>query len=260
MVPIDLADSMRFEPASRGITLVCSDPTLPTDDRNLVVRAAKALASKFSVRKGVKIVLEKRIPIGGGLGGGSSNAATTLQALNQLWRIGAMEPVLRKIGAQLGADVPFFLQRQPAVCTGRGDQIWPLNNWDALRHCWFFLANPGFGVATKWAYEHWGARQLKQGMSMERRPALTLPLEVTKVARLFENSLEAPVFAKFPILALLKAVMLRNGALGATMSGSGATMFGLVEERSEGVRLAKVLRTRFGAGLWTYVARCHFVT
>ncbi len=260
MIPLSLADSMTFERAEKGIRLNCSDLTLPTDERNLVVRAALALQKKFGVRAGARIMLRKSVPVGGGLGGGSSNAATTLVALNQFWKLGANDAELLEIASALGSDVAFFLQSKPALCEGRGEIVTSVECVGALSKCWFVLVNPSFGVSTKWAYQHSGAKKVPSPKSKVQSPksevlGVALPEDVGKLARLLENSLEKPVFTKFPLLALLKRSLLRHGALGAAMSGSGATVFGIVRSRADGDRVARALRAEFGPTLWTCVAR-----
>lgn len=236
MLPLALADEMRFAPA-RNIVLECDHADVPKDENNLAVRAAHALKERFGVRRGAKIFLHKRIPVGGGLGGGSSNAATTLVALNRLWNLGATDAELRQIAVALGSDVAFFLDPRPSLCLGRGEIVTPAANAAKWERCWFLLANPGFGVSTKWAYEHYDARPI---------PTPKSPIR---------NSLEPTVFAKFPILALLKSALRRHGARAATMSGSGATVFGIVRSRAEGQRIARKLQEEFGPTLWRCVTR-----
>lgn len=246
MLPLDFGDTMTFEPRPTGIALECSDPRLPVDDRNLVVRAAKLFGTR-----GAKITLQKRTPLAAGLGGGSSNAATTLLALNQ----GESPAALNALAAQLGSDINFFLAGGAALCRGRGELVEPVA---CKLTAAILLANPGFGISTKWAYESWA----KAAELIGHPPEVSLLLralaedDLEAVCRSLYNSLEAPSVGKFPVLALLKDAMRDGGAGGALMSGSGATVFGLFAGAAAAEACAAHLRQEFGPSLWTMVA--HF--
>ncbi len=221
--PVALCDTLRFERAGGGIELTCSDPRLPTDAGNLVHRAAQAFRDAAGITDGVRLHLEKRIPHAAGLGGGSGNAATTLLGLNELFEAPLSAARLHDLGANLGSDVPFFLQDRPALATGRGEQLQPLDFFPSLRGLAFLLVHPGFGISTAWAY-----------------PA-------------FYNSLEAPALDKYPVLGLYLEFLRGQGAVAALMSGSGSTTFALVESVAAGDRLAEHFRNRFGLSCWTAV-------
>jgi len=249
MLPLDFGDQIALQPSKTGITLACDDPRLPTDDSNLVVRAAKALAAK----KGVKISLKKRTPLAAGLGGGSSNAATTLLGLNRLWKLKASPRQLHTLAASLGSDINFFMAGGAALCHGRGQIIEPAP-------CKFsgaiLLANPGFGISTKWAYESW-ARAVAESRLTAPPPEVSLLLralaedDLAGVSRGLFNSLEAPSIRKFPVLELIKDSMRDNGAAGALMSGSGATVFGLFPDTKLAKASARKVREQFGPNMWT---------
>lgn len=255
MAPLDFGDTLTFEPAGRGITMSCDNPALPTDDTNLVVRAAKKLAGCFGVTKGAHITLTKRAPLAAGVGGGSSNAAYTLLGLNTLWNLNATEAQLHEIAASLGSDINFFLTGQTALCRGRGEQVQPVAF--GLKAC-VLLVNPGFGISTKWAYESWAKSVNRLTV---RPPDVTLLLRALKENDLagatgaLYNSLEAPSVGKFPVLELLKASMRRQGAAGALMSGSGASVFGLFAEEADEQEAAVTVRREFGPSMWTQVCR-----
>jgi 4-diphosphocytidyl-2-C-methyl-D-erythritol kinase len=151
--PIRVFDRLTFARTARGIGLSCSAPGLPTDGRNLVVRAAAMFLEAAGIKDGVRMELEKNIPLAAGLGGGSGNAATTLLGLNELFGEPLTPTQLQVIATALGSDVPFFLQGQPALATGRGERIEPLEPFPALRGAAFVLIHPGFGIATAWAYQ-----------------------------------------------------------------------------------------------------------
>src|SRR5688572_18849063 len=152
MHPLPLHDTLRFSLARCGVELDTNVPGLPVDERNLVVRAANAFLAAARIQAGLRINLEKRVPLAAGLGGGSSDAAMTLDALNQLFDHPLSPEEVRALAAGLGSDVPFFLQRHPAIATGRGEQIEPITDpLRALGGKCALLVYPGFGVPTAWA-------------------------------------------------------------------------------------------------------------
>jgi 4-diphosphocytidyl-2-C-methyl-D-erythritol kinase len=260
MAALSLADEMRFDLKPTGLSLECDEPGVPTDDTNLALRAARALQQKRGVNKGAHIVIRKRTPVGGGMGGGSSNAATALLALNQLWQLDASLAELQAIAATLGSDVPFFLQPGVALCRGRGEIIEPLgkDRCGSLRDAAVVLLNPGFGVSTPWAY-----RSYAKGGGAEAEPKRSIsPLlnvlargDVPGVASQLYNSLEATVFHKYPILGIFKQSLIEAGAIGALMSGSGATVFGLCENEESAEQVRTRITEKFGVRLWVHVAR-----
>lgn len=259
MAALSLADELRFESRPHGVTLECNLAGVPTDDTNLAVRAAKVLQAEFGVAHGVHIVLCKQTPMGGGMGGGSSNGAATLTGLNRLWNLGASTDRLRALAATLGSDVPFFIEPTVAVCRGRGEVIEPIppDRCRALRGAGVVLLNPGFGVPTPWAYQSFAAR----GGAAAEAPRDVKPFldalagnDARSLAAHLTNSLEAPVFHKYPVLEMLKHSLLEAGAIGAMMSGSGATVFGLCENVAHAESVRSNITARYGASLWTHVA------
>ncbi len=152
MHPVPLHDELTFQRGGAHLRLACDDPTLPIDGRNLVMRAAALFLAEAGISDGVSIHLRKHIPIAAGLGGGSGNAATTLLALNELFGQPLTGADLTRLATTLGSDVPFFLQDRPALATGRGEVITPLEPCAALRGAHLILAHPGFGISTPWAY------------------------------------------------------------------------------------------------------------
>jgi 4-diphosphocytidyl-2-C-methyl-D-erythritol kinase len=258
MAPLELADRLTLQLRKTRITLECETPELPADDSNLAVRAARALAGAFNVEKGVKITLAKRIPIAAGLGGGSSNAAAVLQGLNQLWNLGATNETLRALAADIGSDVSFFLGRGAAVCRGRGERVEPA---PCRLSATVLLVNPGFGISSRWAYETWS--KTPPVPQLTAPPAAVSLLvralaedDLPGVARSLFNALERPAIRKFPVLQLLKEAMIADGAAGALMSGSGATVFGLFAERRQAESCGQRIRAEFGPSMWTQVTKC----
>src|ERR1035438_9684623 len=220
MQPVNLFDDIHFERGENGIQLTCDEPTLPVDSKNLVHRAAAGFLSAAKIPSGVKIRLEKKIPLAAGLGGGSGNAATTLLALNELFGQPLSGAKLRELAAALGSDIPFFLQNQPALATGRGEKIQPLEPFPALLGKAFFLIHPGFGISTPWAYQNLARfpEALNGTPGRARKLISKLQTGDLPAARAeFFNSLEAPALDKFPVLALYQEFLRENGALAALL-------------------------------------------
>jgi len=240
MVPISLADTLTLEANDEpGIAFTCSDTSLPCDDSNLVVRAARRFFETAPLEPAVRIHLAKAIPHGAGLGGGSSDAATTLTGLNQFFGLPLAPEALHALAAELGSDVPFFLAGGAAVCRGRGERVEPVPFPHQLP---LLLIKPGFGVPTPWAYSRW-------------RDALEIP-GISYAPQLFSwgrlvNDLERPVFEKHLFLAILKRWLLEQPeTTGALMSGSGSTCFAVLRDAADGPALEARAREAFGAA-WT---------
>ena len=243
MHPVGVCDTLHFQRKAVGISLSCDNPEVPTDATNLVHRAAVLFFESGKIKEGVDIRLEKKVPVGGGLGGGSANAAVTLLALNELY--GKPLSDLHALAGQLGSDVPFFLQSRPALATGRGEKIEPLNAFPALKAKWFLLVYPGFGVPTAWAYKNLQPPYGKPGKGAELVKALNQTLSAS-----FYNSLEQPVLRKYPLLQLFQEFLKENGALVAMMSGSGSTTFAICADESQARALEGKIQEKFGP-LWT---------
>ena len=253
MQPVSFCDRLILSKAASGIQLTCSHPNLPVDATNLVYRAAAAYLEAAGVRDGVRIDLEKRIPLAAGLGGGSGNAATTLLGLNELFG-GPLPPErLHALAAALGSDVPFFLQTKPALATGRGEKVIPLEPFPALRNAVLMLIHPGFGISTAWAYQNLARFPEALNGQPGRAARLVKSLQGADLAaagREFYNSLEAPALEKYPLLFLFQEFLRAHGAAATLMSGSGSTTFALFENRSKAGLAAEKFREKFGANCW----------
>ena len=256
MHPVNLFDEIRFERGGNGIQLTCDDPALPVDSKNLVFRAADAFLKLHNLRDGVRIHLQKKIPLAAGLGGGSGNAATTLLALNELFDRPLSTAKLSELAAALGSDVPFFLQDRPALATGRGEKIRPLDFFPALRGGAFLLIHPGFGISTAWAYQSLARFPAALNGRRGRADKLVSSLQagdLRAAAGEFYNSLEAPALEKYPVLALFQEFLRANGAPAALMSGSGSTTFALAENKTAAEALMEKFKSKFGQNCWTAV-------
>ena len=254
--PVNVFDELTIERVGSGVVLSCSDPNLPTDGRNLIHRAATTFLQTAKISDGVKIRLEKRIPLAAGLGGGSGNTAVTLLALNELFGHPLSGVKLNELAGAIGSDVSFFLQTRPALATGRGEKIQPLDLFPAFEGKAFLLIHPGFGISTPWAYQN--LAHFPEALSGKSGRAVRLIANLqthnwSTIGQSFYNSLEAPAFNKFPILELYQECLLENGALAALMSGSGSTTFAVVENVARGKSLEEKFKSRFGDNCWTAV-------
>jgi 4-diphosphocytidyl-2-C-methyl-D-erythritol kinase len=246
MAPISLFDRLTIEEDAGNrdnVDFSCDDPSLPTGQDNLVVRAAKLFREATKVGAGFKIALKKEIPHGAGLGGGSSDAASTLLGLNELFGTGLEEKQLMVLAAQLGSDVPFFIVRSAAICRGRGEIVVRTSLPVKLK---LLLVKPDFGVPTPWAYRKWkDAREL---------PGVQYGAQEFGGVRLV-NDLERPVFEKFILLGHLKTWLRRQPEVGAAlMSGSGSTVFALLRENADAEKLSARVHEKIDPTLWTHAA------
>jgi 4-diphosphocytidyl-2-C-methyl-D-erythritol kinase len=240
MAPVAIRDTLDIERRDGGgIEFTCSDATLPTDGTNLVVRAARAFFGATGTGPDVRIFLQKEIPHGAGLGGGSSDAAATLLALDALFETHLPHAELTRIAAEIGSDIPFFLARGVAWCRGRGERVEPCVLPGALP---LLLIKPPFGVPTPWAYQRW-----RDSVEIPGVPYAPQALGgITLV-----NDLERPVFGKFIQLAEMKRWLLgQPEAAGALMSGSGSTLFAVLREKADGPALLEKARAQFGPHAW----------
>jgi 4-diphosphocytidyl-2-C-methyl-D-erythritol kinase len=258
MHPVGLYDRLRFDRAGRDIKLTCNDPILPVHSKNLVFRATALFLKKAAINEGVRIHLDKHIPISAGLGGGSGNAATTFLALNELFGHPLAPATLQEMAAALGSDVPFFLQNRPALATGRGDIIKPLEYFPAMRSAHIVLIHPGFGISTSWAYQQLGRFPEAQNGRAGRAGKLAALLRAgdrVGAGREFYNSLEAPALHKYPLLELFQQFLRENGAWAALMSGSGSTTFALADSKETAEHLLENFKAKFGVKCWTAVVK-----
>ena len=239
MTPISLYDALNIEKRSSGIEFECDDASIPGGDENLVVRAANAFLAATNTTGGVSVQLRKQIPHGAGLGGGSSDAASTLLALNQLFDTNLRREALAKLAEPIGLDVPFFIFASAALCRGRGELISPQRLADTFP---LLLLKPEFGVPTPFAYSHWQT-------STEIPDIKYAPQEYR--GHIFINDLERPVFEKFVFLARIKTWLLGQPEVAAAlMSGSGSTIFAVLKSRGDAEPLAERAKNELDPKLW----------
>lgn len=253
MHPVRLCDRLTFERVGSSIELSCNHPELPANSRNLVWRAAEGFLKAANIREGVRIHLEKKVPLAAGLGGGSGNAGITLTGLNELFGGVLDASQLTHIAGSLGSDIPFFLQDKPALATGRGETIEPLDFFPALQGLYIILVHPGFGISTPWAYQQLAnfpeALNGRKGRAQNLINRLRTD-DFKTAGGEFYNSLEAPALKKYPLLVLFQEFFRENGAT-ALMSGSGSTTFALIQGQAAAGNVLEQFKGKFGADMWT---------
>lgn len=232
---INLCDTIQLEERPQGAEIVTNCQELPTDSRNLVYRACLRLQESFNIERGVKIKIDKKIPLGAGLGGGSSNAAVTLIGLTHLWRLSLDRIHLYDIARELGADVPYFLMGGSCLGMGRGDELYPLAD---LPRWWVVLVVSPFSLSTSEVYQRANLVLTKEKNNSSMRGFFLMECDVE---RIMVNDLEEVVFADYPSLRRLKEELKELGAKGSLMSGSGPTIYGLFKMYKEAKKAQKSL-------------------
>lgn len=239
---ISVYDTIRFSlKKERKISITTNQPGLPIGKSNLVYRAAQTILTRSDYQGGISIHIDKRIPLGAGLGGGSSNAATTLKALNHLLEVGLSRKEMMALGVQIGADVPFFFFKEAAIATGIGERLKEIG----LPILWYVLIYPNFEVSTRWAYQN--CRLTKKKYRFKIQEFLTTPEEVSKMLM---NDLEEVVSEKFPQIDLMKQNLISAGAIGSLMTGSGPTVFGIFSNRGDASKAYKKVTYQIRGNGW----------
>ncbi len=235
LVPISLYDEIeiqkfksdndRAESSRTRIEVTCDHPLVPAGRQNIAFRAADLIMKAADINQRVSLHIHKNIPVGAGLGGGSSDAAAILVALNRLFRLGYSIRKIEKLGLLLGADVPFFIRGRPARARGIGERLTPLVKF---RRFWLVILYPGFPVSTAWVYGKLHPKLTKSKVNTSIIASLRSFAEIRKV---LVNDLEAVTIGKYPRIGLLKERLRREGAVGVLMSGSGSSVFGIFANR-----------------------------
>lgn len=244
MQKIELSDRILFEAGGRGIQIECPGSPLPADETNIAYKAAAVLFNHINDQPGIRITIEKRIPAAAGLGGGSSDAATVLKGLNELFGYNLNREELISLGEKIGADVPFFLVDGTAWAFGKGERLETAENIPAM---WLVLVNPGFEVSTKSVYEGLKMGLTKGGLKF----SIPKFFSIQDIAQGLRNDLERVTLKRHPVLAQIKEHLVRCGAIGALMSGSGPTVFGIFTGQKEAEKSAAEFKR---AGNWSVFA------
>ena len=234
---ISVADELDFELLDRGIELRCTHPLMPLDETNLIYRAAQLVLETTGSDKGVRVTIRKHLPMAAGLGGGSSNAAVTLLALQRLWGVELETPDLFRLGARLGADVPFFFLGGTCVGVGRGDEVYPTVDIEAG---FLLLVNAGIAVPTREVYGNLPSELTNPGAVTKMPISLSAAYDALSGSHqrngeffpTLHNDLEPPVLLRHPLLREIKQRLLQGGAQGVLMSGSGSTIFAFFDSEA----------------------------
>ncbi len=256
---IDLADELTLEPQAGALTLTCDDPSLPLDETNLVLRAARVLQQASRSRRGARLHLAKRIPIAAGLGGGSSDAAATLSGLNEVWELGLTREVLSELAVELGSDVPFFLSCSAfAIGRGRGERCEALSDGPTLTQV---LVTPEARLSTRAIYEDF-ARQPAASSTLTASGTSSTMLvhalrngSLSELAKGFRNDLQPLAIRRCPVSSVIQRRLRELHCLGTLVSGSGPSVFGLCSDLAHGQEVVKLLRTEPGAAWRVEIVR-----
>lgn len=242
MQTISLYDELEIRKVKQpGIQVKTNLYYLPTNENNLVYRAAKLLMDEFGIDGGVAIHLQKKIPVAAGMAGGSSDAAAVLWGVNQMYGLGLSRKDLMERGVRLGADVPYCVQRGTALAEGIGEKLSVL---PSMPKCYILIAKPGISVSTKFVYENLHANDLKP----EQHPDVDAMIEAMRakdlalLASRMGNVLETVTVPSYPVIDEIKKCMMENGALGSMMSGSGPTVFGIFDSQAKARKAMRAVR------------------
>lgn len=239
MTSVDLIDRLSFELLDKDtIELHCDSAYIPTDQRNLVYQAAALLKQKFHVKQGVRIHLQKKIPVAAGLAGGSADCAAAFRGLNKLWQLNLTLDELATLSSQLGSDIPYCIYNKTALCRGRGEQLQFLNQ---LPNAWCILAKPNISVSTSDVYGALNCQQAPHPNTSQALHAIATS-DYKGLCQSLGNSLESVTLQKYPQVLKLKEIMIKAGADAVLMSGSGPTVFALVHHENQVRRIYNALR------------------
>ena len=235
MLPVSLYDDLDIRKLRRTnkskklalpeIKVICHHPSVPEDENNLAHRAARLLLAQAKCDQPIEIRIRKRIPVGAGLGGGSSDAAATLVGLNRLLKLRFSERQLERLALRIGADVPFFIRGRPARARGIGERLSPLG---PIFRLWIVIIFPGFAVSTAWVYGNLPRKLTKHSVNTSIAAS---PTAFDNLATLLVNDLESVIIKRYRKIAAIKQRLLRLGAVGSLMVGSGSSVFGLFRSR-----------------------------
>ena len=241
MQQIGLSDEILIEKISTGgdrITVETNSGELPLNEDNLVYKAARIIMDECGIKDRIRIFIDKHIPIAAGLAGGSTDAAAVLKGMNELFGLGLTELKLRELGVRIGADVPYCIMGGTALAEGIGEILTPLT---PMPDCTILIAKPGISVSTGYVYTAYDSLKEKLHPEVDAMAAALKERNLSGIAKLLGNSLEGVTQEEYPVIKRIKQIMLGNGALGALMSGSGPTVFGLFDDGNKaGEALEKI--------------------
>ena len=224
---IDLYDVIEIKEKESGIKICCNNTNIPSDRRNLAYKAAEMFIEKYKLNRGVEIFIDKNIPSEAGLGGGSSDGATVLKMMRDLFKPEVSNEELASLGEKLGADVPFFIYGGTALCEGIGEIITPLKSFDDYI---LLLVKPDFGISTKEVYTEIDRKAIESRPEMDKIIQCINNNDLESLCESMVNVLELVTLDKYPVLNDIKETMKRFGSIGTLMSGSGTTIFGFFKD------------------------------
>lgn len=254
MQMVDVYDDIVITKNKTGKIEVKTDTAVLSNGKdNLAYMAAKMLMDEFKIKDGVNIYINKRIPIAGGMAGGSSDCATTLMGINQLFELGLSKEELMERGVKLGADVPYCVLGGTAIARGIGEVLTPL---PAPADCHVIIAKPPVSVSTAYVYGHIKPLKITKRPDIEAMAQSIKDGDLKKMASLIYNVMEDVTVGEYPIISEIKQVMLDNGALNSIMSGSGPTVFGLFDDKEKAQQCVKTLEEK-GLTQQPYLTKFH---
>lgn len=254
MQTLYLYDNVVLEKKQKpGIEIESNLFFLPKDENNIAYKAAKLLMDEFQIQGGIKITLDKHIPVAAGMAGGSSNAAAVLYGMNRMYELDLSQEQLMERGVVLGADVPYCIMRGTVLAEGIGEVLTPL---DPMPKCQILIAKPPISVSTKLVYDKLDSKEIEQHPDIDGIITGLKDGDLEAVASSMGNVLEKVTVEEYPVIAQIKDCMLRGGALGAMMSGSGPTVFGIFKDRRT-VKQASALVKEQGLARQVYIANVH---
>lgn len=244
MQSVNLADRIFIKEEKEGIRIKCNHPLVPVDTQSLTYRSAEKILNRYRITKGVKIEINKKIPLASGMAGGSANSASILVGINKLFALNLSNKDLREIGEELGMDVPFCIQNGTALAYHKGEKVIPLPLINPP--LWIIIINPGFEIPTKWAYNSLDLDQIKKEKNnIEAMLKALKERELEGIAKNLFNSFEELVIEKYPEIGKIKDRLTEEGALGALMSGSGPTVFGIAQNKEQALKIYEKLKSEY---------------
>lgn len=242
MQSVDLYDDIDVEKCDKGIHINCNKPFIPRDERNIAYKAAKLFMEEFNISSGVKINIKKNIPIAAGMAGGSTDAAAVLRAMREIFNIKASDEELMKIGVKVGADVPYCIMGGTALCEGIGEILTPIKSFkDKI----LVVIKPNFGVSTKEVYTSLDLSKIKKHVETDKIINAIENDDLDTVCSNMKNILENVTLNKYSVLKSIKKDLVKAGAKGALMSGSGPTVFAFFEDMLKAQRAFEEFRDKY---------------
>ncbi|MGG7176946.1 4-(cytidine 5'-diphospho)-2-C-methyl-D-erythritol kinase [Clostridium paraputrificum] len=242
MQNIDLYDEIEINKSSKGISISCNKPFVPTDERNLAYKAAKLFIDTYNIELGVDIDIKKNIPVSAGLAGGSTDCAAVLKIMNKLFDVNASDQELMELGVTLGADVPYCIEGGTALCEGIGEVIRTLK---PFKNHILVLVKPPFGVSTKEVYKSFDLSKARLHPNTNGLIEKMAVDDLNYVANNMKNLLENVTLRKHKLISTIKTDMIRHGAIGSMMSGSGPTVFGFFDDMLKAQKCYDEMKSKF---------------